>query len=111
MEWLIQRALGWAAEIQLNYGVNPIIFGVLYFGTIPPYIYAWAKVAASVKGKDVQTINRWLTVVVIIFTLPYAYVLLFGRNLSVVFYVAVSVLIVLLAWRAIGRLRRLRQSD
>jgi len=109
MEWLIPRIVSWTANVQYRFGVNPVIFGILYFGTIPPYIYAWIRLARSIKRKNVVSIHKWATVVATIFILPYAYVFFFGRNLPVVVYIAASVLMILLGWKGISRYRKLRR--
>jgi hypothetical protein len=93
--WLIRKQ----QEIATQYGVNPIIFLVLYLGTIPPYIYAWAKLIISIKRKSKQTLT-WGIVVIGIFLLPYLYVLIWGRNLPSHIYVALIFLIIIVGWRA-----------
>lgn len=93
--WLIRKQ----QEIAMQYGVNPIIFLILYFGTIPPYIYAWAKLIISIKRKSKQAWT-WGIVVLGIFLLPYLYVMIWGRNLPAHVYVILVFLVVLVGLRA-----------
>lgn len=93
--WLIRKQ----QEIAMQYGVNPIIFLILYFGTIPPYIYAWVKLIISIKRKSRQTLT-WAIVVLGIFLIPYLYVLVWGKNLPPYVYVILAFLVLIAGRRA-----------
>ena len=111
MEWLWQWSARWAQHTQEHYGVNPWIFGVLYFGTIPPYVYAWIRLAKSIKEKRTDKIRFWVTTVALIFILPYAYVAIAGKNLPTYFWAIFSLVVGLLVWQTIVKYLRMRRAQ
>jgi hypothetical protein len=87
-----------AATAEQNYNVNPWIFTVLFFGSAIPLYYGYYRIAKSVitveKGKikrkklDKKELKIGLTISIIAWWLPYAYVILFGKlpaNLWILF--------------------------
>jgi 4-hydroxybenzoate polyprenyltransferase len=111
LEWFWQWLAGWAQHTQVHYGVNPWIFGVLWFGTWPPYVYAWIRLARSIKEKRAEKIRFWVTMVALIFIVPYAYVALAGKNLPPSFWVFLSIFVGLLGWQAVGKYLRMRRAQ
>lgn len=85
MEWLVSRIASWAANVQYRFRVNPVIFGILYFGTIPPYIYGIARFISSYKAGWGES-ALWFSVGFASFLAPYLYVLIWGHNLPRRFY-------------------------
>ncbi|MEQ9266773.1 MAG: hypothetical protein RLN81_16205 [Balneolaceae bacterium] len=68
------------SELGLEHNVNPIIFAILYVGSIPPYMgsMVWA-VRNHRKNKEIA-----LPVIstLFFFILPALYVAVFGRNVA-----------------------------
>lgn len=67
-------------EMGLEHNVNPILFAILYIGTIPPYMgsMVWAvKNHRSKKGIALPLISTMF-----FFILPAMYVAVFGRNVA-----------------------------
>lgn len=75
----------WLQTTAEKYGVNPLIFGLLYFGTIPSYIYGIARFVTSYKASWTDYL-LWFSVGFVSFVTPYLYILIWGRNLPRRFY-------------------------
>lgn len=94
---MLQALIGWVSNTSVTlsetYGVNPLVFGVLYFGTMPLFalsvawwVRRWRRgestaVAASVTG--------------LLFVAAYLYVLVAGRNLPVWVYLFMAAMLTL----------------
>ncbi len=75
----------WLRMTAEKYGVNPLIFGLLYFGTVPSYIYGIARFVTVYKAGWVNYL-LWFSVGFVSFAAPYLYILIWGRNLPRRFY-------------------------
>ncbi|GAB5408637.1 MAG: hypothetical protein BalsKO_10020 [Balneolaceae bacterium] len=67
-------------EIGAEHNVNPVLFAILYFGTIPPYMgsMVWAvKNHRSKKGIALPVIST-----LFFFILPTLYVAIFGKDVA-----------------------------
>jgi len=82
---LIRKIIGWSRQMSEKHGVNPWIFGLLYFGTIPTYVYGIARFVASYKAGWGESIF-WFLVGFVSFLAPYLYIMVWGHNLSRRFY-------------------------
>ena len=66
-------------QVGKHYGVNPLMFAVLYLVHHPLFWGTMAWLAACVRRK--RPVALPITLGVIFWLLPYAYVFLFGRGL------------------------------
>ncbi len=77
---LLQDLWNYVQELGIKHNVNPVLFAILYFGTIPPYLGSmiWA-IRNFKKGKGIA-----LPVLstAFFFILPALYVILFGKNMA-----------------------------
>ena len=91
------------------YGVDPIIFGILYLGSIPPYILSLGWLVRSIKQK--RPLTTPLTLVSIFFVLPMAYIVVFGRNIETWVYVCIAILAMFAAYSVYRKVLRLRRVE
>lgn len=91
------------AEMGVEHNVNPILFAILYFGTIPPYMgsMVWA-VRNHKKGK--ATVIPILSTL-LFFILPAIYVAIFGRNVAWWVYAIIAFMIVYGSYSAIKKVK------
>ncbi|RNC85620.1 MAG: hypothetical protein ED557_02275 [Balneola sp.] len=75
-----------------EHNVNPILFAILYFASIPPYMgsMVWA-VRNNRKGKS---INLPVISTLFFFIMPALYVAIFGRNVAWWVYLTIVFLII-----------------
>ena len=76
-----------------NYGVNPIVFLVIYLASAPFfYLSIFRMVRALAKGLR-NEIMLWSMIFLASTVAPFLYVLIFGRNLPWWVYVVIALLI------------------
>lgn len=83
----------WLTNIQHNYGVNPIVFGVIYGVSVVPFWLSIYKIIAGIKNKKTAQVSTFGIILGITITAPFVYVALFGRNLPFWFWI-VAVLVI-----------------
>jgi len=102
--------LTWINNIKLNYNVNPVIFGVLYFGFMPPFWYGFYKLVRSIKDKRFNKIAAWLLVCGFSLIAPFLYVIITGRNVPIWVWITIvciiAVSIVSLISKLSGRIKQ-----
>ena len=64
-----------------QYGVNPVIFLGLIVACAPFFYYSIYRLVRAVAKKEKGRVALWSSVFLAATSLPYLYVLLFGRNL------------------------------
>jgi hypothetical protein len=104
----------WAQRLAVGYGVNPVVFAVLYLACLAPWYASLAVVLEEVERGVVS--SRWRlrnlvgagSVLALTSLLPYLYVAFWGNGLPWYVWVAGAGLIIatlLLLWRRIARVR------
>jgi len=96
----------WFHQIQTGYGVNPLIFAIIYFATFLPCWYGVWRIAIAAKTRDWVALRRWAIIEAILLLAPYAYVMGAGRNLPWWFYPVLAGVMVLSLWEARRAIRR-----
>ncbi len=76
-----------------TYGVDPIIFLVLYFGCVPFWYYSLFRTIRALARRSGNAILLWSAVFLAANVIPFLYVMLFGRNLPWWVYGLIAVLI------------------
>jgi len=107
MLWLIGYSLARALAVAPSlgpYGINPWIFLSLDVGSALPLSYAQLRLVHALRTRDPRRVQGWVSVVIVSFLTPYAYLVLgAGRPLPAVAYAVVGVLVLVLggatAWR------------
>lgn len=76
-----------------NYGVNPIIFLILYLICVPIFYYSLMRTLRSLAQKSVTEAMVWSAIFLAAIVTPFIYVILFGRNIPWWVYGVIAVLI------------------
>jgi hypothetical protein len=97
--------IGWLDGLGDDYGVDPLVYAVLYVGSAPPFFASLAWLIRRLRRREDWLVPGASTAV--FFSLPSLYVLVAGRNLPWWLY---AVLIGLAAFGAVGALRRARTA-
>lgn len=95
----------WFMSLGESYGVNPIIFGSLYVGTIPLFTIALGWVIKNIKQKKPIFIPLMLTGV--FFISAYLYLIIVGKNIPFWVYAFIALMI---AGGLIGTIKKLRRA-
>ncbi len=97
MEWFNRVILGWVRETMnaahAHYGVNPLIFIIIYFASVPFFYYSIFRMVRALAKKLQTEIMIWSMIFLAATAAPFIYVLLFGRNLPWWVYVIIGLLI------------------
>jgi fatty acid desaturase len=75
------------------YGVNPVIFLVIFLGCAPFFYYSLFRMMRALAKKRGKEIWVWSTVFLCATAAPFIYVLFFGRNLPWWLYGVIALLI------------------
>ena len=75
------------------YRVNPVIFLVIYFASVPFFYYSLYRMIRALARKRGTEIMLWSSVFLCATVAPFLYVLFFGRNLPWWVYGIIALLI------------------
>jgi hypothetical protein len=103
--------LAWLASLGEAYGVDPLIYAILYVGAAPFFFGSLAWLIRSIRRRDALMLPAASTA--FFFSLPTLYVFAAGRNLPPWIYAILIGLAVIGALDVMRRLRgaRLRRPD
>ena len=111
----MNRVLHWltttTTTLSEHYGVNPVVFGVLYFGSMPLFALSvgwWWRSARQGRSTPLPALTTGL-----LFVGAYLYVLVAGRNLPLWVYFFMAAMLILgsvTTWRSFRR-RSAAQPD
>lgn len=76
-----------------TYGVNPIIFLVIYLICVPIFYYSIVRTLRAFARKLTTEAMIWSAVFLLATVAPFIYVILFGRNIPWWVYVIIAILI------------------
>ena len=76
-----------------NYGVDPVIFLVIYLGAAPVFYYSLFRMIRATAKKLGKEVMLWSAVFMCANVAPFFYVLFFGRNLPWWVYGVIALLI------------------
>ncbi len=115
MEWFDRVVLGAIRDMMRaahdNYGVNPVVFIVIYLASAPFFYYSIFRMLRALARRQQQGIIAWSMVFLGSTAAPFIYVLVFGRNLPWWVYVVIGVLIGQGVYSLIRRLRKKRPAQ
>jgi hypothetical protein len=83
---MFQYLSNWLAGIEKQYGVNPIVFAVIYFAGVIPFWLSIYKIVAGLRSKNLVQVRTFGIILAVIIIAPFTYVAVFGRNLPVWFW-------------------------
>jgi len=104
MEWWLSFK-DWFLGLGEVYGVNPVIFGSLYVGSIPFFTLSLGWVIKNIRQKKPIAIPILLTG--IFFISAYLYLIIAGRNIPFWVYLFIMGMV---AFGVISTLNKLRNS-
>lgn len=125
----MQQFLNYISEayshIGSTYGVNPIIFAVIYVASIPIFFLSLFKVVNILisKGKqktedapkelmENKRLFTWAIVLLFDYLSPYLYVLIYGKNFPVWAYFILIVIILLSTYSLVRKVKKkIRSND
>ena len=97
------------AQIGAHYGVNPLLFAVLYFAHHPLFWGTMAWLAARVRAK--KPLGGIVALGVFFWFLPYTYVFVFGRGLPWWVYALAAAAIAAGGTHAVREIQRRMKSE
>lgn len=104
MDWWLSF-MDWFLGLGEVYGVNPVIFGSLYVGSIPFFTLSLGWVIKNIRQKKSITIPILLSG--IFFISAYLYLIIAGRNIPFWVYLFIMAMV---AFGVISTLIKLRNS-
>lgn len=104
---MLQHINAWLANIHRDYGVNPVIFGVIYCVCVVPFWLSIYKIIAGIKNRRPGQVSTFAIILGVTIIAPFVYVAFFGRNLPFWFWI-VAVLVV--GYSAYSVLRRIKAA-
>ncbi len=87
---MIEYLKNWLVQVNQNYGVNPIIFAIIYFASVIPFWFSIYKIIAGLKNRNLNQVRTFGIILGIIIILPFTYVALFGHNLPFWFWIVAA---------------------
>ncbi len=94
-----------------QYGVNPAIFLVIYFISVPFFYYSLFRIVQAFARKRGKEALLWAAVFLCATIAPFIYVLFFGRNLPWWIYGIIALLIGYGIFSLIRKLRDTNKAD
>lgn len=82
----------WVISLGEKHEVDPLILGLLYLVSKLSLVFFLAWVVKNMRGKKPYITQ--LLVAAISFTVPYTYIIIAGRNLSVWVYVSIGLIFI-----------------
>lgn len=80
-EYIISRINEISTAARENYGVNPIVFLVIYLASVPVFYYSLFRTLRALAGKRGNEIMLWSAIFLCANIAPFLYVIIFGRNI------------------------------
>jgi len=93
LEYLLSQLQSLMQTARDTYGVNPIIFLVLYLACVPFWYYSLFRTIRATAARAGNAIMLWSAIFMLATVLPFVYVMLFGRNIPWWVYALIAVLI------------------
>ena len=76
-----------------TYGVNPVIFLIIYLGCAPPFYYSLFRTLRALARQPGKEVMLWSAIFMGTNVAPFVYVLFFGRNIPWWIYGIMALLI------------------
>jgi hypothetical protein len=90
-----------------NYGVNPVVFLIIYLVCVPVFYYSLFRTFQSVTKKLGKEVMLWAAIFLCANVAPFIYVIFFGRNIPWWVYGIIALLIGLGILSLIMKLRKI----
>uniref|UniRef100_A0A7C4XNJ4 Uncharacterized protein n=1 Tax=candidate division WOR-3 bacterium TaxID=2052148 RepID=A0A7C4XNJ4_UNCW3 len=89
---------GWFSGIQKNYGVNPLIFVIIYFAGAPFFWFSIYKIIEGLRKKKLLQVRTFGLILGLTTIAPFVYVALFGHNVPLWFWIFAGVIVLYTAF-------------
>ncbi len=93
MDALLSQIDSLMRQARENYGVDPVVFLVIYFASVPFFYYSLFRMVRALARRLRDEVVLWSTIFLCATVAPFVYVLLFGRNLPWWVYGAIALLV------------------
>ncbi len=93
VDWFVSQITPLMQQARDNYGVDPIVFLVIYFASVPIFYYSLFRMLRALARRLSNEIMLWSTIFLVTVVAPFVYVLLFGRNLPWWVYGVIALLV------------------
>lgn len=114
MQWLLAEVIGKLRELMnaahTTYGVDSVVFLVIYVGAGPFFYYSIFRTLRAIKKGLKTELTLWSTMLMAATAAPFVYVLFFGHNMPWWVYVVIGLLIAQGAYTLVRRLVRNRMT-
>jgi len=105
MNTLFEYLKNWFSQIQQNYGVNPIVFAIIYFGSAPFFWFSIYKIIAGFKNKNINQVRIFGIILGITIIAPFVYVAIFGHNVPFWFWIFAVIIIAYAVYNVFRKIR------
>ncbi len=92
-------------KIHQDYGVNPIIFAIIYFGGAPFFWFSIYKIISGLKNKNITQVRIFAVILGITIIAPFVYVAIFGHNVPYWFWIFAAIIIIYAIYNAFRRIK------
>jgi hypothetical protein len=93
LEYVISKIEELMQVARDNYGVNPVVFLVIYLVSVPFFYYSLFRTLRALAKKLGKEVMFWSTIFLCANVAPFLYVLFFGRNIPWWVYGIIALLI------------------
>ena len=93
VQFILTKARGIMEIARTQYGVNPIVFLILYVVPAPLWYYSIFRTIRAIARKKSREVVLWSMICLVVTVQPYLYVLIFGRNMPWWIYIIIGVLV------------------
>jgi len=93
LQYLLSSIQALMQTARDEYGVNPIVFIVIYLGCAPFWYISLFRTLRAAATKRTNELMLWSTIFLATSVAPFLYVLVFGHNLPWWVYVIIAALI------------------
>lgn len=101
---MIESLKSWFMGLGAQYGVNPIIFGVIYVGAIPFFMLSVAWLVRNVRQK--RSIILPVLFAGFFFISAYLYLIVVGKNIPLWVYGFIAVMMVIGVYSTLQKIKR-----
>ena len=103
MEWW-HLFTEWFLSLGEKYNVNPYIFGGIYVGAIPFFLFFLYRTIKNIKHKKSFVLSALLTG--LFFISAYLYLVIVGKNIPVWVYIFIAVLVGFGVYSTLKKIRK-----
>ncbi|PZN95641.1 MAG: hypothetical protein DCF31_05875 [Alphaproteobacteria bacterium] len=100
----VAAAQAWVMALGARYGVNPVVFGAIYVGAIPFFLFFTGLAIKRLRARQSAVLP--ILAAGLCFVSAYLYLAIVGRNIPVWVWIFLGALVAYGAWSAIRDFRK-----